>query len=105
MSMAPMSMVYSEPMMAPMTAIEPMTRPRWPATFWPPWPAIMTGIKNLRVGPTSSLSCALGSQPVSIKSAVRKPHAMKAPMLGMTMPLRALPKLATLARTSAMFLS
>ena len=38
-------------------------------------------------------NCSLGSQPVGMNRAVRKPQAMKAPMLGMTMPLRNLPNL------------
>jgi hypothetical protein len=33
----------------------------------------------------------LGTQPVGMNMAVIKPHAMKAPMFGMTMPLRKRP--------------
>lgn len=35
---------------------------------------------------------SLGNQPASMNRAVRKPHAMNAPIFGMTMPLRNLPK-------------
>lgn len=45
------------------------------------------------MGAAMVASRALGSQPVSMNSAVRNPQAMKAPMLGMTMPLRNLPNL------------
>jgi hypothetical protein len=38
------------------------------------------------------LSFSLGSQPVAMKSAVTRPHAIKAPMFGMTIPLRNRPK-------------
>ncbi len=37
-------------------------------------------------------SCAFGNQPFSMNSAVIRPHAMNAPILGITMPLRNLPK-------------
>ena len=37
-------------------------------------------------------SFSFGSQPVAMKSAVMSPHAMNAPMFGMTIPLRNRPK-------------
>src|SRR5437762_11196714 len=40
------------------------------------------------IGPTSAASCLLGSHPVGMNSAVMRPQAMNAPMLGMTMPAR-----------------
>jgi hypothetical protein len=43
-SMAPMSIVYSEPTMAPTMAMEAMTRPRLPPTISPPWPAMRMGM-------------------------------------------------------------
>ena len=40
------------------------------------------------IGPTISARSALGVQPSGMNSAVMKPKAMNAPMLGMTMPER-----------------
>lgn len=45
------------------------------------------------MGVVISAKDSLGNQPLAEKMAVRKPHAMKAPMLGITMPLRNLPNL------------
>ena len=42
-------------------------------------------------------SCSLGIHPEAMNSAARKPQAMKAPMLGMTMELRNFPNLDTLS--------
>ncbi len=42
-------------------------------------------------------NCSLGSHPVSMNSAVKKPHAMKAPMFGITIPLRNFPNDDTLS--------
>ena len=36
-------------------------------------------------------SLSLGNQPVGIKSAVKSPHAINAPILGMTIPLKNAP--------------
>src|ERR671911_579339 len=48
------------------------------------------------MGSTSSASRSFGSHPSGMNRAVIKPHAMNAPMFGMTMPLRKLPNLWTL---------
>ena len=42
-------------------------------------------------------NCSLGNQPVSMNSAVRKPQAIKAPMFGITIPLRNFPNDDTLS--------
>src|ERR687893_3101203 len=47
------------------------------------------------MGSTSSANRSLGNHPSGINSAVIKPHAMDAPMLGITIPLRKLPNLCT----------
>jgi hypothetical protein len=45
------------------------------------------------MGSTRAASRSFGSQPSGMNSAVIKPHAMNAPMFGMTIPLRKLPNL------------
>ena len=57
------------------------------------------------MGETMVASWALGIHPVSMKRAVRKPHAMKAPMFGMTIPDRNLPNFDTPSRAFAIPLS
>ena len=47
-----------------------------------------TGSSSVIIGSTSAANCLLGSQPVGMNSAVIRPHAMNAPMLGITMPAR-----------------
>ncbi|CAH0213639.1 hypothetical protein SRABI128_02033 [Microbacterium sp. Bi128] len=50
------------------------------------------------MGPTSLPSSALGKKPAGMKSAVMKPQAMKAPMLGMIIPDRNVPNFWTCTR-------
>ena len=50
------------------------------------------------IGPTRLARVSFGVQPVGMKNAVMKPHAMKAAMLGMIMPLRKVPNFCTLTR-------
>jgi hypothetical protein len=50
------------------------------------------------VGSTRPASVSLGNHPFGMNRAVIRPHAMKAPMLGMIMPARWLPNRWTLAR-------
>ena len=45
-------------------------------------------MSTMIIGPTISARSALGVQPSGMNSAVMKPNAMNAPMLGMTMPER-----------------
>jgi hypothetical protein len=40
------------------------------------------------MGPTMLLMVSLGNQPAGMKKAAMRPQAIKAPMLGITMPLR-----------------
>ena len=48
-------------------------------------------MSHFDIGPPTCARYSFGSQPVGMKRAVRKPHAMKAPMFGMTMPERKRP--------------
>ncbi len=50
------------------------------------------------IGPTSSASFSFGVQPVGMKRAVIRPHAMNALILGMIMPARYPPNFWTRAR-------
>jgi hypothetical protein len=52
----------------------------------------MRGSRNLIMGPTRDANFSFGSHPVGINNAVINPQAINAPMLGMTMPLKNLPK-------------
>ena len=89
--MAPMNIGMSEPTITPMVAIAPITPPRCPATAEPPVYAIRSGSSTVDIGVTNCASFSFGHHPVSIKSAVMSPHAMNAPMFGMTIPLKNLP--------------
>ena len=46
------------------------------------------GNRYVIIGPTISAMVAFGVQPLGMNNAVIRPQAMKAPMLGMTMPAR-----------------
>lgn len=48
------------------------------------------------IGPTSFASVSFGNHPVGINNAVMIPHAINAPIFGITMLLRKRPKLCTL---------
>jgi hypothetical protein len=50
------------------------------------------------IGPTIELNCSFGNQPVGMNNAVSKPHAMNAPMFGITIPARLPPIFCTEAR-------
>jgi hypothetical protein len=47
-----------------------------------------SGSRYLIMGSTSAASVSFGNQPVSMNSAVIRPQAMNAPMLGMIIPAR-----------------
>jgi len=65
----------------------------------PPWIAMASGMRYVRIGPTTPTTlpsrepprAATGVQPSGMKKAVMMPHAMKIAMLGMTMPERNVP--------------
>ena len=78
-----------------MTAIAPITRPRSPPTILPPCAAISTGSRKVSMYGWMEASFAFGSHPASMNRAVIKPHAINAPMFGITMPLRNLPNRCT----------
>ena len=52
----------------------------------------------MMIGPTGLARSSLGSHPVGMKSAVSRPHAMKAPTLGITIAVRNPPNAWTRAR-------
>ena len=58
----------------------------------PDYPMLMGAMV---MGPFKVASCAFGSHPFSINNAVMKPHAMNAPIFGITIELRNLPKRCT----------
>ena len=50
------------------------------------------------IGPTIEESCSFGNQPVGMNKAVSRPHAMNAPMFGITIPARLPPSFCIEAR-------
>ena len=97
--MAPRNIGTVEPTTMPIVATAPTTAPRCPCTSRPPVYPISTGSRIVMIGPTSLARSALGIQPVGMNRAVIRPQAMKAPMLGMTMPARYPPSRWMLALT------
>jgi len=88
MIIAPRNIGTSEPIATPTVATAPTTAPRWPWTMRPPVYPMRIGSSRVIIGPTSWANVSFGSQPVGMNIAVIRPHAMNAPMLGITMPAR-----------------
>ncbi len=86
--MAPRNIGTSAPTTTPMVATAPTTAPRWPWTMRPPVYPMRMGSSVEMIGPTRASRVLLGSHPVGMNSAVTRPQAMNAPMLGMIMPAR-----------------
>src|SRR5919106_4795642 len=82
----------------PAVATPPPPAPRSPWTRSPPVYPIRIGNRKKIIGPTSSARSSFGVHPVGMKNAVIRPHAMNAPMLGITIPARNPPKRWILAR-------
>ncbi len=94
-AIAPKNIGFSEATMTPIAVIAPIRPPRSPATTFPPVYAIRSGSITCDIGPTSRANAAFGTHPVSINSAAISPHAIKAPIFGITMPLKNLPNVCT----------
>jgi hypothetical protein len=89
----PTSVPTNPPIATPAVAIAPTTAPRCPWTRCPPVYPIRMGRRKKIIGPTSSARSSFGIHPVSMKKAVISPHAMNAPMLGITIPAKNPPNL------------
>ncbi len=89
MIMAAMSIVVSGSLMiAPTTAIAPM--------MLPPVEAIRIGIRYTRIAENIVANPSWGIQPLPLKKAARKPNAINAPIFGMIIADKNLPKRCTL---------
>ena len=93
--MAPRNIGVSVPMITPIAATAPATPPLYPLTFFPAVKAINVGSRYLSIGETIFARCSLGSHPPGMNIAVIRPHAMNAPIFGITIALRLLPNLCT----------
>ena len=91
MIIAPRNIGMSEPAITPEVAIAPITPPRCPLTANPPVNPMSSGISHLLMGPPTCASVSFGIHPVGINNAVRKPHAINAPIFGITIPDRKRP--------------
>ena len=89
--MAPRNMGVSVPMMTPMAATAPATPPLYPQTFFPAVNAMRVGRRYFSIGETILAMLSLGHHPPGMKRAVMRPHAMNAPIFGMTIALRLRP--------------
>ena len=88
---APINIGISAPTITPIVAIAPITPPLSPCTIFPPVYAINSGSKNVDIGDTNAASLSFGAHPVSMNKAVISPHAINAPITGITIPLRKRP--------------
>ena len=89
--MAPRNIGVSVPIITPIAATAPATPPRYPLIFFPAVKAINVGSRYLSMGETMIARCSLGNQPPGMNIAVMSPHAMNAPIFGITIALRLLP--------------
>ncbi len=96
-TMAPMNIGIELPATIPMVATAPTRPPRGPCTSRPPVKPIRMGSRFRIIGSTSFARCLFGSHPAGRNKAEIRPQAMKAPMLGITIPAMNPPTFCNLA--------